>query len=121
LDDKSGRLAFNQFLTKERNFSASKDEVMRQERLVVTLAAGEALGDDIQEDRAELEELKNKKHSALEELRQLRLPLYRSIAASMVCSLGKETHPSALFTKDAATARSLPERAAASVLLKRGE
>lgn len=109
LDDKSGRLAFNQFLRKERNFFASKDEVLRQERLVAALAAGEALGDDIEDDKDELKELKNKEKAALEEFRPFKLPLFKSIAASIVCSLGTENHPSALFRKQVATARSLPD------------
>ena len=109
LDDKSGRLAFNQFLRTERNYFASKDEVLRQERHVATLAAGGALGDDIEEDRAELKDFEKKRDASLEEVRPLKLPLYRSIAASMVCSLGTEAHPSASFTEHVATARSLPD------------
>ena len=109
LDDKSGRLTFIEFLRKENNYFASKDAVLRQERLVATLAAGGALGDDIKEDRADLKDFERKRDAALEEFRKLKLPLYRSIAASMVCSLGTETHPSASFTEHAATARSLPD------------
>ena len=113
LDDKGGRLAFRQFLKQELKYSSSKDEVLRQtstlERLVATLAAGEAEGDDIEEERAELAKLETTKDNALDELRPLRLSLIKSILASVVCRLGSESHPSAFFQEQVESARLLAE------------
>jgi hypothetical protein len=106
LDDSDGRKKFGQFLRKESGYFSSKDEVLRLERLIANL---QAQGQDTEEDEAELERNKHRRDAALDELRPLRLALFRSIAASVVCRLGTETQRNALFTEQVEKARLLPE------------
>ena len=109
LDDSKGRAAGRQFLRRECKYHASKDEVLRLERLIAQLAPGEAQDDDLEDDRAELEDQKRKRDAALDDLRPVRLSLLKSVLASAVCMLGTEMQPSALFTEQADKARLLPE------------
>jgi len=113
LDDQSGRLLFRQFIKKDSAYFAKKDEVLTKnsliQKLVATYAPGEEQDEDIEEKRAEVENLARENEVALAELKPMRLTLYKSILASVACRFGTETQPSAFLTEQVAKARALPK------------
>jgi hypothetical protein len=97
LDESSARKAFVEVLRKERKYNASKDEVLRLEKLIATLSSGGAQLDDIEAEKMELQELQHAETVALDDLRTVKLSLLKSVLACTVCSLGTETQPNVVY------------------------
>lgn len=109
LDDSSARKTFVEFLRKEHEYHACKDEVLRLQRLIVTLSSGGAQDDDIEPETMKLRELQQAETVALDDLRPVKLSLLKSVLACTVCSLGTETQPNVVFEAHFEKARLLPK------------
>jgi hypothetical protein len=106
---------FRELARKENEFNLRKDKVIKQkallQRLFESFPPEEAQDDDsdLQQDKIRLQEFERKRDAALAELRLLRLSLYKSILASVVCTLGTATRQSSFFISQLAKFRVLPD------------
>jgi hypothetical protein len=91
LDDSSARHTFVEcFLEQEFVCFERKDDVEKLEKLIAKLSDCGAQADGIERRKKQLEERKQAKQDALDEIRPVKLSLLRSVLASTVCSLETE-------------------------------